>query len=91
MTDSSYPARCAEQSSPGRNYHLGRTWTGDLVVGPDAPQEPAHSFTWHPDVIERRQDALRRARPAWRAAEAAFERLVGGDRETGLHQRRDRA
>ena len=87
--DDTRAARAAD-SEPGRNPQFDRGWGEPCVTGPDVPAAPAHSYTWRPDVIERRQEALRRARPAVRAAEAAYQRLVDSNRATGLRQRGER-
>jgi hypothetical protein len=83
------PAECAAKE-PGSNYQFDRPWSDDLVIGPDIPTAPAHSYAWHPSLAERRRDAIQRMRPAVRVAEAAYGRLVGSDRVAGLHQRGDR-
>lgn len=64
MTDSSRSARCAEQDNPSSNTHFRRVWTGDLVIGPDTPAAPAHGTAWHPDVLDRRLEAVRRGSQA---------------------------
>jgi hypothetical protein len=88
--DDTRPARAAEQGDPGSNPQFDRGWAFEGATGPDVPAAPAHSYTWHPEVSQRRQDALRRNGRAWGAAEAQWERLTGGDRASGMHQRGDR-
>lgn len=62
MGDDTRPARAAEQSDPACNRQFSRPWTGDLVTGPDAPENPAHGTVWHASGIYARE----RAEPAWR-------------------------
>jgi hypothetical protein len=92
MSTSPRPAQCAEQDNPGANYHFRRTWSPDMVTGPDYPVAPAHGLVWHADAIAARQDAIRRSKPTWQRAERMWERATGvvSRNETGLHQRGDR-
>ena len=78
MADDTRLARAAEQDNPGCNPNFRRRWAGDLVTGPDVPSAPAHGTAWHPEVLPRRLEALRRERASWRAAEAAWRRLTDG-------------
>lgn len=88
MTDA---ARSAEQSDPTRNPQFWRGWSHHQVTGPLTPVDPAHGLTWHADAMAARQEAARRATPAWQRAERSWERLTGADREPGLHRRGKRS
>ena len=69
MPDDTLSARAADQSDPALKPQFRRTWEGDLVTGPDQPQNPAHGTVWHAPGVYARE----RAGAEWR-------RLVGGAR-----------
>lgn len=71
MTDA---ARSYEQSDPTRNTQFWRGWSHEQATGPDTPA--GSTFVWHADAIAARQDAARRARPAWVEAERQWRGLV---------------
>ena len=79
--DDTFPARAADHE-PGRNHNFDRGWSFQVVVGPDAPENPAHGTAWSAEEEPLMISGSNFRNRLRQSAERAFQ----GSRESGYRR-----